>query len=51
MPGIVGIITTKPRWWAEPLLMKMLEAQRHESFYKVGTWIDEAMGVYVGCIA
>jgi asparagine synthase (glutamine-hydrolysing) len=51
MPGIVGIITTRPRWWAEPLLLQMLETQRHESFYSTGTWIDESLGVYVGWTA
>ena len=51
MPGIVGIITTKPRSWAEPLLLQMVETQRHESFYSTGTWIDESLGVYVGWTA
>jgi asparagine synthase (glutamine-hydrolysing) len=26
----------------------MVAALRHEPFYRVGTWIDEALGVYVG---
>jgi asparagine synthase (glutamine-hydrolysing) len=26
----------------------MVAALRHESFYKVGTWIDESLGVYAG---
>jgi asparagine synthase (glutamine-hydrolysing) len=26
----------------------MIEAMRHESFYKTGTWIDESVGVYAG---
>jgi asparagine synthase (glutamine-hydrolysing) len=29
----------------------MVEALRHESFYEVGTSIDESMGVYVGWVA
>ncbi len=48
MPGIAGLITKRPRSWAEPQLLKMVEALRHESFYRVGTWIDESLGVYAG---
>jgi asparagine synthase (glutamine-hydrolysing) len=48
MPGIFGLITNKPREWAEPQLLRMLKLLRHESFYVTGTWIDEASGVYVG---
>jgi asparagine synthase (glutamine-hydrolysing) len=48
MPGIVGLITKMPREWAEPQLLRMVEALRHESFYVTGTWIDESLGVYVG---
>lgn len=48
MPGIAGLITKRPRSWAEPQLFKMVQALRHESFYRVGTWIDESLGVYVG---
>src|ERR1019366_167326 len=48
MPGIFGLITSKPRQWAEPQLMRMLKVLRHESFYATGTWIDETAGIYVG---
>ena len=51
MPGITGLITKKPRTWAEPQLMRMLEMLRHESFYVSGVWIDEELGVYVGWVA
>ena len=51
MPGIVGLITKRPRQWAEPQLHQMVEALRHESFYVTGTWIDESLGVYVGWAA
>lgn len=51
MPGIVGLITRMPRARAEPQLLRMLEAVRHESFYVTGTWVDEAAGVYVGWAA
>jgi asparagine synthase (glutamine-hydrolysing) len=48
MPGIVGLVTKMPREWAEPQLLRMVEALRHESFYSTGTWIEESLGVYVG---
>ncbi len=48
MPGIVGIITRKPRAWAEPLFGRMIDTLCRESFYEAGTWIDEQLGVYVG---
>jgi asparagine synthase (glutamine-hydrolysing) len=48
VPGIVGLITKRPRQWAEPQLLRMVEALRHESFYATGIWIEESLGVYVG---
>src|SRR4029077_8834540 len=48
MPGIFGLITKKPRQFAEPQLLRMLDVLRHESFYKTGTFVDELLGVYVG---
>ncbi len=51
MPGIVGLITKMPRQWAEPQLLRMVEALRHEPFYTTGTWVDESLGVYVGWVA
>ncbi len=48
MPGIVGLITKRPRTVAEPQLLGMTKAIRHESFYNTGTWVDEPLGVYVG---
>lgn len=48
MPGIVGLITKLPREWAELQLSQMVKALCHESFYEVGTWVDESLGVYVG---
>jgi asparagine synthase (glutamine-hydrolysing) len=51
VPGIVGLITKMPREWAEPQLMRMVEALRHESFYRTGTSINESMGVYAGWAA
>jgi len=51
VPGIAGLITKMPREWAEPQLLRMVEALRHESFYETGTWIDESLGVYIGWAA
>ena len=51
MPGIVGLITQRPRQWAEAQLQQMMSAMRHESSYATGTWVDESLGAYVGWIA
>ncbi|HWF90731.1 MAG TPA: hypothetical protein VN684_00535 [Terriglobales bacterium] len=48
MPGIVGLITQRPRQQAEAELQRMVRAVCHESFYKTGMWVDESLGVYVG---
>jgi asparagine synthase (glutamine-hydrolysing) len=51
MPGIVGLITSKPSEWAEPQLARMVGTLLHESFYVSGIWIDESLGVYIGWVA
>jgi asparagine synthase (glutamine-hydrolysing) len=51
MPGIVGLITRMPRKEAERELQHMVDSLRHESFHVAGTWVDEALGVYVGWVA
>src|SRR5437016_4675418 len=48
MPGIVGLVTRMPRKRAEPELLRMVEALRHENFYVTGMWVDESLGVYAG---
>jgi len=48
MPGIVGFITKKPQEAAKAELLRMVEAIRHEPFYRTGIWINERMGAYVG---
>jgi len=50
MPGLVGILTRKPRLLAEPELLQMLTSMRHSSGYETGTWIDEGLGIYVGWV-
>jgi asparagine synthase (glutamine-hydrolysing) len=42
------LITDMPRTHAETELARMVEANRHESFYRNATWCDESLGVYVG---
>ena len=51
MPGIVGIISKMPAACASAQLGRMLDTQRHESFYSSGTWTDECQGIYVGWTA
>jgi asparagine synthase (glutamine-hydrolysing) len=48
MPGIAGLVTSKPRACAEAELRQMLGVMRHESFYSMRTWSDEGLGLYVG---
>jgi asparagine synthase (glutamine-hydrolysing) len=51
MPGIVGLITKRPRQWAEEQLGRMVKSLLHEPFYTTGTWTNESLGVYVGWVA
>lgn len=51
MPGIVGLITKRPRALAKQELFRMLDMIRHEPSYETGTWIDESLGVYLGWAA
>jgi asparagine synthase (glutamine-hydrolysing) len=51
LPGIVGLITNRPRASAEQELRVMLDSLCHEPFYASGTWIDAANGIYVGWVA
>jgi len=48
MPGIVGLITPRPRKEAETELRVMMDTLCHEEFYAIGTWCEESLGVYVG---
>jgi asparagine synthase (glutamine-hydrolysing) len=51
MPGIVGLITNRPRPWAEAQLKQMVAALNHQANYTAGTWVDESLGVYAGWVA
>jgi asparagine synthase (glutamine-hydrolysing) len=48
MPGIVGIIGRGPRGQHEVDLKLMIDCMMHEPFYQSGSYINEALGVYVG---
>lgn len=51
MPGLVGIITKRPKEVAENELRQMLGTMLHETFYTSGIWSDSSLGVYVGWVA
>jgi asparagine synthase (glutamine-hydrolysing) len=51
MPGLVGLISRKPRAVAEAELRTMLAAIQHEPFYETAAWIDESSGTYAGLSA
>lgn len=50
MPGIVALITRMPREEALPQLLRMVETMQHESFYTVGTWVKQSLGLYMGWV-
>ena len=51
MPGLVGIISKRPRSWAEDAVSGMLKMMLHEPFYTSGVWSDASLGVYAGWVA
>jgi asparagine synthase (glutamine-hydrolysing) len=51
MPGLVGIITKRPKVWAEEAVCSMVKTMLHEPFYTSGVWSDPSLGVYVGWVA
>src|SRR5262249_12544977 len=51
MPGIVGLITNRPRQEAENQLLDMVNSLRHEVFYNCGTWTNEKLGRDGGWVA
>ena len=48
MPGIVGLVTRKPRQVAESELRRMISTFPGEPLESQGVWVDEEIGVYVG---
>src|SRR4051794_12080885 len=51
MPGIAGIISSRPAAGCERVVTAMLATMRHERFYESGTCSAEEMGVYAGWTA
>ena len=51
MPGLVGIITTRPREWAASQLRTMHSKMLHDPTYTAGSWEHPASGVYVAWTA
>ena len=51
MPGIVGIISQRPKEECEFLVKAMVGCMKHEPFYTSGTHATPEMGVYAGWIA
>jgi len=50
MPGLVGLITERPRKHAEAELQRMVAALCHDPSYASGTWCEESLGLYVGWV-
>jgi asparagine synthase (glutamine-hydrolysing) len=48
MPGVVGIISKKPRGESERELDLMIDSILHEPFYRTGKYVDGELGVFVG---
>ncbi|WP_109484789.1 asparagine synthase-related protein [Occallatibacter savannae] len=51
MPGLVGIITKRPKMWAEETVCNMMKTMLHEPFYTSGVWSDDSVGVYAAWVA
>lgn len=51
MPGIVGIISSRPLPEAEPHVKAMVAVMRHEEFHRSGTFFAPEAGVYAGWVA
>lgn len=51
MPGLVGIITKRPKVPAEDQVCRMLKTMLHEAFYSSGVWSEPSLGIYVGWVA
>ena len=51
MPGIAGIITRGCPQKSRDDLKAMIASMTHESFYVTGMYVDEAVGLYGGCVA
>ena len=50
MPGIAGLITKLPREAAISQLERMVGVLHREPTDRIGTWVDDRLGVYVGWV-
>jgi asparagine synthase (glutamine-hydrolysing) len=50
MPGLAVIISPTNKEQNQSALERMVASMRHESFYKVGTYANEALGLYIGWV-
>jgi asparagine synthase (glutamine-hydrolysing) len=51
MPGVAGVISTRPAEHCQRLVESMVAAMKHESFYVSGTYCEPEMAVYAGWVA
>ena len=51
MPGIVGIVSRRPREECRSLVKSMAKSMEHESFYDSGLYTVPEMGIYAGWLA
>src|SRR6266403_1616774 len=51
MPGIAGMISTRPADECGSLVKSMVASMEHEPFYTSGTYAVPEMGVYGGWVA
>ena len=51
MPGIVGIISSRPAGERQSLVRSMVASIEHEPFYSSGTYFVPELGIYAGWVA
>src|SRR5256885_1634514 len=51
MPGIVGIVSSRPPRECQNLVESMANTLRHESFYDSGVYSAPEIGIYAGWVA
>ena len=48
MPGLVGLVSCRPKEWCEEKLKLMIKTTRHEAFYNDGVYLDDDMFTHIG---
>lgn len=51
MPGITGLFVKQPRGDEEIRLARMLRTMLHEPFYTHGSYVNQAIGLYLGFVS